>query len=312
MKKNTVRPSGGLLINKPAGVTSFDIIRTLRRNFGGLPLPAGQAGAEALAKAGHSGTLDPFATGLLIILLGHATRLQEELHLLPKTYIAEITLGATSNTDDSTGIIRPGKHQVLRRQALRRPEILAALNQIKSQTSQLPPAYAAIKIKGKKMYEYARAGESIERKLRPITIHEIMLLDYIYPVIKISVTCSTGTYIRSLARDMGEILGTGAYCSALTRTAIGPFELNNAYAPDLLPTNISQAVLPMRELVLHLPQIMCSDESVAKYKQGMVGECDATIPINAPIALLDTNKTLFGIGIRKTSARSIQPKKIFL
>lgn len=310
MKKNTAHLSGGLFINKPAGVTSFDVIRMLRQKVG--------------PPMGHSGTLDPFATGLLIILIGHATRLQEELHLLPKTYIAEITLGATSDTDDSTGAIRPGKrlpgkhlvltakHQVLRRQALRRPEILAALDQIKSQTSQLPPAYAAIKVKGKKMYEYARAGESVKRTPRPIKIREIILLEYRYPFVKISVTCSTGTYIRSLARDMGEILDVGAYCSALTRTAIGPFELKNAYAPDTLPTDLSQVILPMRELVAHLPQLMCSDGIVAKYKQGMVGECDATIPINTPIALLDQNQALFGIGIRETTESIVKPKKIFL
>ncbi len=307
MEKNTANLHGGLLIHKPAGATSFDVIRLLRREFG-LPRGAQQA------KWGHSGTLDPFATGLLIILIGHATRLQDELHMLPKTYRATITLGTTSDTDDSTGIFRSGKRLGLteKPQALRRPEILTTLNQIKHQTSQIPPNYAAIKINGKKMYEYARAGESVKKKSRPITIHEIILENYDYPIIKISVTCSTGTYIRSIARNIGELLGTGAYCSQLTRTAIGKFELKNACLPEEVPKVIHSALIPMEQLVSHIPFITCPDDIVAKYKQGKVGECENNIPINTPIALLDSNKKLFGIAIRKTEATILKPKKIFL
>ncbi len=299
MEKNTAHLHGALLIDKPAGMTSFDVVRNLRHTFGG--------------KIGHSGTLDPFATGLLIILIGHATRLQDELHMLPKTYRAEITLGATSDTDDSTGVIRSGKRLGLteKPQALRRPEILTALSRIKQQTSQIPPNYAAIKIDGKKMYEYARAGESVERKARPITIHEIILETYEYPILIISVTCSTGTYIRSIARDIGEALGTGAYCSKLSRTAIGPFEIKKAISPEALPKVIHRAIIPIEQLVSHIPSITCTDDSVAKYKQGKVSECDSKTPNNSPIALLDQNKKLFGIAITE-DGKTIQPKKIFL
>lgn len=293
MEKNTVHRSGALLINKPAGATSHDIVRDIRRIVGG--------------KVGHSGTLDPFATGLLIILLGHATRLQDELHMLAKTYESEITLGATSDTDDITGTItktstvQPSQEQVQK-----------ALDRIKQQTSQIPPQYAAIKVNGKKLYEYARKGEMVERNPRAVTIHGITLQEYTYPIIKISVTCSTGTYIRSLARDIGEVLGTGAHCSALARTAIGQFELKEAFSPEELPEDIRSAVVLMEDLVSHIPSLICPDESVAKYKQGKVGECDTNIPLHTPIALLDKNKKMFGIGIRETEEWILKPKKIFL
>lgn len=293
MEKNTANLSGALLIRKPVGATSFDIVRDIRRIFGG--------------KIGHSGTLDPFATGLLIILIGHATRLQDELHMLPKRYRAAITLGATSDTDDSAGKIQEVSDAIPTEQ-----EILTALAHIQHQTSQIPPAYAAIKINGKKMYEYARAGESVERKARPITMHEIILEEYTYSTLQISVTCSTGTYIRSLARDIGEILGTGAYCSQLTRTAIGSFTNKNANSPEELPKVIHSSIISMEQLVSHIPSITCTNDSVAKYKKGEVGECDKDTPINTPIALLDENKKLFGIAIRETEKTIVKPKKIFL
>ncbi|MDA1168931.1 MAG: tRNA pseudouridine(55) synthase TruB [bacterium] len=294
--------NGALLINKEAGMTSFDVIRRLKS---GLPRNT---------KLGHSGTLDPFATGVLIVLLGNATRLQDELHLLPKTYRATLTLGATSDTDDSTGVIRPGKRLVLtaKHQALRRPEILAALNQIKAQTSQIPPDYAAIKIQGQKMYDLARAGKTVLKKPRPITIHEITLESYEYPNLTISVKCSTGTYIRSIARDIGGTLGTGAYCSALARTAIGLFSIENSYFIKDLPKDLFSAIIPLEQLVQHIKSIPFSKDNVAKLKNGREVECKENAPINTPIALMDEHKKLFGIGMRENSEKTIKAKKIFL
>jgi tRNA pseudouridine55 synthase len=295
MEKNTANLSGALLINKPAGVTSHDIVNDIRH----IPELKG-------VKVGHSGTLDPFATGLLIILLGHATRLQDELHILKKTYRAEITLGATSDTDDGTGTLTTtgNTHTPLEQ------EIQRALQKITSVTEQTPPAYAAIKIGGRKLYEYARAGESVETKPRPVTIYEIFLEQYEYQTLKITVTCSTGTYIRSIARDIGKILGTGAYCSVLTRTAIGPFEVKKAVEPERVQ-NIQNTLIPMEQLTSHLPQLICEEGSVVQYKQGKTGECEEEIPTNTPIALLDENQKLFGIGIRG-DGKYVRPKKIFL
>ena len=303
MEKNTAPLHGGLIIYKKAGMTSFDVIRYLKSHYIGLPREARRA------KWGHSGTLDPFATGVLMILLGNATRLQDELHLLPKTYRAEITLGATSDTDDSTGVLlslpRRGGGEVPK------SEILAALDQIKQQTSQIPPDYAAIKIKGRKMYDLAREGKTIVKKPRPITIHDIHLESYEYPSLTISVTCSTGTYIRSIARDIGELLGTGAYCSALTRTAIGLFSIENARAvEDTLRDPIS-ALIPLEQLVSHIPFQIYSESNVAKLKSGREVECEENVPAHTPIALFNVEKKLFGIGIRETRLATIKPKKIF-
>ncbi|MEK7500178.1 MAG: hypothetical protein AAB649_06250 [Patescibacteria group bacterium] len=345
MEKDTVKLLGGLLIHKEAGMTSFDVIRYLRRHFAGLPREARRA------KWGHSGTLDPFATGVLIVLLGNATRLQDELHLLPKTYRATLTLGATSDTDDVTGKISPPWIRGSTQQELGRgstlnaveacvcgelrphpcllagasphtrggnataptnQQILAALNQIKAQTSQIPPDYAAIKIQGQKMYDLAREGKTIVKKPRPIIIHDIQLEEYSYPTLKISVTCSTGTYIRSIARDIGDMLGTGGYCSALERTAIGPFTIKNAILLKDLPEDLTSVLIPLEKLVSHIESIELAEDNVANLKNGREVEVTENIPINTPITLLDQNKKLFGIGVRKSIEKVMKAKKVFL
>lgn len=302
MEKNTVIAHGGLLVYKEAGATSHDAVNAVRRHI------ATVSTADQRPKVGHSGTLDPFATGLLIILLGHATRLQDELHLLPKTYRAEITLGATSDTDDSTGTLTKTNAP----QQPTQKDVEAALNFIKQQTEQIPPHYAAIKIKGKKMYEYAREGKVVEREPRPVIIHEIILHAYNYPILDISVKCSTGTYIRSIARDIGTLLKTGGYCSRLSRTAIGAFSDTNGFLVKDLPSRLENVLISMAELTNHIPQLVCPEDNVAKYKQGKEGVSPSNMPKNTPIALLNESKDLFGIGIRETSALTIKPKKIFL
>lgn len=297
MKKNTAHIHGALLIAKEEGVTSHAIVSALRK----IP-------ELNKIRIGHSGTLDPFASGLLIALLGHATRLQEELHLLPKTYRAEITLGSTSNTDDKTGTITPYATSKIPTEK----EILDELANIRKQTEQTPPSYAAIKISGKKMYEYAREGKPVIKKPRPITIHAVTLEEYTYPKIRISITCSTGTYIRSVARDIGNALNTGAYCSGLTRTSIGPFTVLMANTIKKLSQNATNALIPMENLVSHIPSIVCTPDNVVKYKQGKQGECPQNVSPDIPIALIDTKKKLFGIARCDIKNTTLSPKKIFL
>ncbi|MEO6077414.1 MAG: tRNA pseudouridine(55) synthase TruB [Candidatus Andersenbacteria bacterium] len=297
MQKNTIQLRGGLLINKPKGITSHDVIYKLRN----IPQLDG-------VKIGHSGTLDPFATGVLLVLLGGAVRLQDELHLLPKTYTAEITLGAISDTDDVAGNLQSA--EILHKPS--QEDIAQALDAIKHQTTQIPPAYSAIKLKGKKMYEYARKGEIVEQKPRKITIHEITLLDYSYPILKISVTCSTGTYIRSIARDIGELLRTGGYCSQLERTAIGNFAIQKSVQLESIPENINSVLISLEQLTEHLASISFNDSNVAKLKTGREVEIPEKIPLNTPIALKSQKSLVFGIGMRPTKAPFIIPKKIFL
>ena len=301
MDINTTPRRGGLLINKPAGITSHDVIYKLRK----LPQLAG-------IKIGHSGTLDPFATGVLLVLINGAVRLQDELHLLPKTYAAEIMLGANTDTDDATGKLLPGSKEIDEASTPSRKQILAALKHIKQQTTQVPPIYSAIQIGGKRMYKLAREGRIVEQKPRNITIHDIALENYSYPALTITVTCSTGTYIRAIARDIGTMLGTGGYCSQLERTAIGNFKIQNAIDLENIPENINSVLIPLEQLTEHLQSISFSDSNVAKLKNGREVEIVENIPQNTPIALKNSNNKVFGIGIRKSEALFITPKKIFL
>jgi tRNA pseudouridine55 synthase len=297
MQKNTIQLRGGLLINKPAGITSHDVIYKLRN----LPQLDG-------IKIGHSGTLDPFATGVLLVLLDGAVRLQDELHLLPKTYTTKITLGAVSDTDDVTGALQ--NVDILHKPS--QEDIAQALDTIRHQTTQIPPAYSAIKLKGKKMYEYARKGEIIEQKPRNITIYDISLVDYSYPTLTISITCSTGTYIRSIARDIGEMLRTGGYCSQLERTAIGNFAIQKSVQLESIPENINSVLISLEQLTEHLQQISFSDTNVAKLKNGREVEIPEETPLHTPITLKNQKNLVFGIGLRTAKTPFIIPKKIFL
>lgn len=209
-----------LFINKPVGWTSHDVVAHIRRQL------KKQDPANKKIKVGHAGTLDPFATGLLIVGVGRdSTKQLDDFKKLPKTYIATIKLGEISDTQDKTGKI--SKHENIS-QIPNTEKILSILNIFKGKQLQTPPMFSAKKINGKKLYELARKGIEIKRQPDEIEIYQINILDYTWPILKIEVKCSAGTYIRSLANDIGEKLGTGAYCEELERTAIGEHYLNNS------------------------------------------------------------------------------------
>ena len=202
--------NGLLLVNKPIGITSFDVIRQLRRSTG-------------VRKIGHAGTLDPLASGLMLMLFGAACKQAETLTKLDKRYVAQITLGATSTTGDNEGDKSIVSHMVPTQE-----DLLEALRQLTGTITQTPSAYSAIKINGQEAYKRARAGEKVEMPSRQVTIYENNLLAYDYPIIELSTKVSSGTYIRSLAQDLGEILETGAYLSGLVRTEVGRYHLDHA------------------------------------------------------------------------------------
>jgi tRNA pseudouridine55 synthase len=201
-----------LLLNKPAGMTSHDVVDAVRAKTGER-------------RVGHSGTLDPFADGLLIVMVGKDdTKRQSEFLHLPKAYEAIMVLGAESDTDDLTGVIRESPTGA-------KPtwdEIERAFSTFRGVITQVPPAYSAIKLRGKKAYELARVGVQPHMKPRRVTVHELSLLSYEWPRVTFRAYVASGTYIRALARDIGRALGTGAYLSALTRTSIGPYKLSAA------------------------------------------------------------------------------------
>ncbi len=236
---------GFYIINKPPGPSSHDMVYRVRHMI------------QRRAKVGHTGTLDPFAGGVMIVAVGPATRLSERIHLMPKTYRAEITLGASSTTDDTEGEITtcPDDPQPT-------PEAIeAAMAQFTGRIEQIPPAHSAVYIDGQRAYQLARQGQPVEIPSRVVTIHRIEILDYDYPRLGIEVDCSTGTYIRSLARDLAAAVGTHGYCSALTRTAVGPFTIDQGCYPDDLDIEAdlaapSRAVedLPRIDVMKHQPK----------------------------------------------------------
>lgn len=218
-----------LLVDKPAGWTSFDVVAKLRGALKAQYRAAGAQPTKKQSRVGHAGTLDPFATGLLVVLLGDATKKATEFLKLDKTYEATIRLGATSTTGDPEGELT----QVSDRQPTRE-EIGAVLRQFTGEITQVPPAYSAIKIDGKRAYNLARAGKAVEIPARRVTIYSIELISYDYPELRIRTHVSSGTYIRSLAEDIGAALGSGAYCSQLRRTTIGEWSIDDATTLEAL------------------------------------------------------------------------------
>ena len=210
-------PSAGLLlVDKPAGASSFGAISRLRRAYG--------------RKLGHTGTLDPFATGLLVVLHGRATRLAPYLGGLDKRYRATVRFGATSTTDDPEGEVAESG-ATIDEAALR-----AALPAFVGKLTQVPPAASAVHVDGERAYRRFRRGEEVAVPARQVLVHELELLDFddATQTAELDVACGPGTYIRSIARDLGETLGTGAYLTALRRTEVGRFDVADAAAPDAI------------------------------------------------------------------------------
>lgn len=231
MNANTPLPPNFILVNKPVGWTSFDVVGFVRKL-------ARTATGQKNIKVGHAGTLDPFATGLLIVGVGReATKRLDEYKNLPKTYLATIYLGATSTTDDPEGEITQTfefKENEMGRVGppLALSAIKSVLKKFVGSQQQVPPMFSAKKINGTRLYKLARQGKEVERVPNQIEIYDIKLLDYSWPSLKIEVTVSSGTYIRTLAKDIGTALGVGGYCQALTRIAVGPYLLQNALEPN--------------------------------------------------------------------------------
>lgn len=204
-----------LLIDKPSGMSSFGVVARVRRRL------SQQLGKKA--KVGHTGTLDPFATGLMIIVTGKECKNAMQFSKLDKEYEATFTLGQVSSTGDPEGELTPVSD---RRPS--REDVEAALAQFVGTIQQQPPAFSAIKINGQRAYKLARKGETVEMPLRSVTVYRAEVVSYAYPELVIRTFVSSGTYIRSLAQDLGTALGTGAYCSVLRRTQVGEYRIEDA------------------------------------------------------------------------------------
>ena len=253
---------GVLVIAKPAGPTSHDVVALVRR-------------LAATKRVGHGGTLDPFASGVLPLFLGRATRLVE-YHLGDrKGYRATICFGASSTTDDLEGELTPTSAPAPNRAALE-----AALRTFLGPISQRPPAYSAIKVAGRRAYAMARAGEHVELASRDVTIHSLELLEWddadaTRPIAVVDVECSAGTYIRALARDLGEAVGGAAYLGALVRTASGPFRIEDAVSLERAreaagdgPDRLASLLLSVDAGLDELPELVVTDEEVHAIARG--------------------------------------------
>ncbi len=234
--KLSEKVTGFLNIDKPSGLTSHDVVARVRR------VAKKTSGTK---KVGHAGTLDPLATGVLVLCLGNATRLSEYAMQSRKAYRARVYLGITTETYDAEGDVideRSADH-------LTRADVEAVLPQFTGDIDQLPPMYSAVKKDGKKLYELAREGKEIKRDPRPVTIHALELVEWQPPEFVLDVVCGSGTYIRSLAYDIGEALGVGAHLSGLIRTRSGHFHVDDAVSLETLldSDDWREYVVPPRE-----------------------------------------------------------------
>jgi len=203
---------GVINLDKPAGISSARAVAMVKRR-----LPRG-------TKIGHAGTLDPFATGVLLLLIGKSTKLCERLMDQPKQYLATVKLGATTPTDDPEsqeaavlGAVTPTPAQ-----------LEDALQKFRGEILQTPPVYSAMKVGGRRAYELARRGSDVKLEPRPVMVYSLKLIEYQWPYVKLKIDCGRGTYIRAIARDLGEVLGCGGYLTELTRTKVGSFTLDDS------------------------------------------------------------------------------------
>ena len=236
VKEDQIR-DGFVLVDKPEEWSSFDAVRWVRKALGG-------------AKVGHAGTLDPFATGLLILLIGRATRLMQYLEEYPKAYAGTIRLGIKTDTCDLTGTVTDEADEETV-SALTEPEIRSALQEWIGEVEQVPPQYSAVKIEGEPAYKKARRGESADLEARDISIYSLEMEKLDLPDIDFNSTVSTGTYLRALARDVGDFLGVGGSLTRLRRLGIGPFLVEDAF-PLASPQGegyVKEWIRPMSELL---------------------------------------------------------------
>jgi tRNA pseudouridine55 synthase len=289
--------SAVLNILKPPGMTSHDAVSFVRQLY-------------RQKRVGHCGTLDPAAAGVLPVYLGNATRLVEYADQFDKEYRAELLLGVSTDTGDDTG-------SVLREQrvVLPAPEKLqAAVNSFQGGYDQIPPMYSALKIGGVKLYELARAGQEVERLPRRINIPEISLVAAHENALTIQVTCSKGTYIRTLCEDIGAKLDLPATMAFLLRIRVGPFLIENSVCMEELADNPEKYLLPPETAVLDLPACQFDAREVAFLKQGrkilapILNQGENSL---ATIRLYDADRLFFGIGSIEQESGLLHPIKIF-
>lgn len=285
---------GFLNIDKPEGISSRRAINRVKW----LAKPA---------KVGHAGTLDPIATGVLVIGVGHATRLVEYVQRMPKRYVGTFLLGRRSASDD----IESEVEELLAPPIPTRAELDEAATRFLGTIDQRPPIFSALKFEGKRAYELARRGKPVELAPRPITIHGLEIVEYEYPTLKIDLRCSGGTYVRAVGRDLAESLGTAAVMSALVRTAVGNFTIERALQlEELNEQTLLERLVPPAEGLTGMQRVSLDENEVKLVLAGreIVRRCQ--VEETAELAALDANGRLVAI-LRRINPQQLRAARAF-
>ena len=285
------------MIDKPVGFTSHDVVAKMRRIL-------------RTKRIGHTGTLDPFATGLLVTLVGKATRLAQFLDKDEKAYDAEVCFGFETDTGDRTGEPKSDRSKGTS-ERLKTIEWEKVLSKFRGKLLQTPPMYSAKKVDGKKLYELAREGIEIERKPVEITINELQISDTKDVTANMHVRCSAGTFIRTLAEEIGKEIGIGAHLSELRRIAAGAFGIENAVSLEELDAleDPYSRIISMNEAVGHLPSIELSEDRIGKTLSGLSTRVQRNdLGSGDPIRMIDSAGGLIAIGIFNAEENIVQPK----
>ena len=292
-----MRAFGLLNIDKPAGVTSRKVVDVVAR----LVKPA---------KAGHAGTLDPLATGVLVVCVGPATRLIGMVQAQPKTYRATFRLGFRSDTDDIEGTVV----ETTPDPAVTQADVERLLPRFVGRIEQVPPQYSAVHVEGRRAYQLARRGEEVELKARTVEVYRIELLELTGRELRLEIECGSGTYIRSIGRDLGELLGCGAVMSDLVRTRIGPFRIEDAVQLDALSTESQpEKLLPATMAVSHLPRYQCSASELESIRRGRpIRAGDIAGAQAAMVAIAAPDGSLAALAEYDASGWSLAPRQVFV
>ncbi len=290
---------GLLPFHKPLGITSRRAVDIVRRHL-------------HEKRAGHAGTLDPEAEGLLLICLGRATRLVDSIHELPKTYIAGLTLGRDSDTQDASGVVlhkQDSSH-------ITEADLRCSLKQFTGDIMQMPPMYSACHHNGERLYDLARQGITVERPLRPVTIHRLELIDFTpgNPAqAHIEIECSTGTYIRTLCHDIGQALGCGGLMHSLNRTSIGPFTVESALTEDKLDEGWPGALIHTQTLLPELyPPVTFNLFEQTRLYNGLLVRVADKVPLEVTSGLFaGVNEQGLGFATVSLEEGQFRPVKVF-
>lgn len=298
--KNAI--SGVLVVDKPVGMTSHDVVQAIRNGTG-------------LRRAGHTGTLDPRASGVLVILVGPAVRLSEFVSASDKRYQAIIRLGSTTDTFDADGKFTRSSEEPVN---VTEEQFEKVLSTFVGEIEQTPPPYSAVKVQGRKAYEMARQGEDVELAPRKITVHHLEVLEWAPPEVVIDVHCSSGTYVRSLANDLGTTLGCGAYLVGLRRTKSGRFSLRDATPLRKLQEafqsgNWYQYLIPAAEALAEWPAIELSPDEVENVRHGhrVKAAADAKPGLVRGVSTQGELVALMDLATGENGEPEWQPKKVF-